>query len=939
MRESNFGILHPSKGNRKVIYCFFDLVYMKTKLSITVLVIGAICILPILGAGEFAGSHPLGPGWSQQTSGTNRNLFGVEFVNETYGIAIGDRGPNPPATVRITSDGGATWNAATAPPSFSLYGLFVYNKTIVWASGSGGGIARSNDGGSTWVNSRNPGNFNENLRDIFFYNETHGWASGGVQQNGFTLILATTDGGATWVPQLQANNQFINAIDFVDEDHGWAVGLAFGGGNPGRIYNTSDGGITWTPINTGNQPAFNDVDFIDRWTGYVVGNGGTFLSTHDGGVTWQATRIVNNIDFNAVHFVSIDQGWAVGNNGNIYVTYDGGVTWTKQTSPSNSNLHDVYFLDAMRGWCAGDNGVILNTTDGGGLPTDKVAPAVKIMEPADGSTVNQTLTISVNATDNVGVTKVAIAIDGVVVSNLTSAPYNLSWDTLTVPDGAHVINATGYDSAGNKGYDQISVIVKNHLPDKTPPIVNITYPAENSKVSGEIIITVDARDDVSVANVSVRIDATPIGFDNTPPYEFPWNTTLISDGVHTINATAVDTSNNTGYDEIFVLVLNTPDNPPTVEFVYPKDGDAVSGTITLEANATDDKGITYVEFFQDGKSIGKSSTPPYQIPWDTTTVKNGSHILNVTAYDTVGQNASAEIVVYVYNVIVPDRTPPQVAITYPSDGASVSGVVTIKAVAVDNVAVSKVDFYIDSSVKGTDTSVPYELTWDTTKETNGKHTIMVTAYDTSSNKASASIKVAVAQGVDAPPRIMFLAPQNGSTVAKSVTVAVDARDDIGIKYVSIIINGTEVANLTSEPFTFLWDTTKVSDGNITLSATVVDTSSQKDTDTIQVIVGNGPSSKKSEEVTSEGVPLWVALVLVFLVVLLILLLLMTYRKKGPEPEEEKPEPLPEKDEKKSGETEKVSEPEKESAPKEKSEEPHSQEGSTEKKEDIIIPGE
>jgi len=49
------------------------------------------------------------------------------------------------------------------------------------------------------------------------------------------------------------------------------------------------------------------------------------------------------------------------------------------------------------------------------------------------------------------------------------------------------------------------------------------------------------------------------------------------------------------------------DNPPTVSISSPADGATVSGTVGIAANASDDNGVTQVEFFADGASIGVDS--------------------------------------------------------------------------------------------------------------------------------------------------------------------------------------------------------------------------------------------------------------------------------------------------------------------------------------------
>src|SRR3990167_6681558 len=85
-----------------------------------------------------------------------------------------------------------------------------------------------------------------------------------------------------------------------------------------------------------------------------------------------------------------------------------------------------------------------------------------------------------------------------------------------------------------------------------------------------------------------------------------------------------------------------------------------------------------------------------------------------------------------------DTTPPSVSITSPTNGATVSGTVTLAANASDNVSVAKVEFYLDGSLKSTDTSSPYSYSWDTTTTINGSHTLSAKAYDALVNVGTSS---------------------------------------------------------------------------------------------------------------------------------------------------------------------------------------------------------
>lgn len=93
------------------------------------------------------------------------------------------------------------------------------------------------------------------------------------------------------------------------------------------------------------------------------------------------------------------------------------------------------------------------------------------------------------------------------------------------------------------------------------------------------------------------------------------------------------------------------DPPPTVSITSPNDGAIVSGTITIEAVASDDAGVTQVEFFIDGSETPLATvyTSPYTCTWDTTAATDSTHTITATATDMTDQTASDSISVTVDN--------------------------------------------------------------------------------------------------------------------------------------------------------------------------------------------------------------------------------------------------------------------------------------------------
>jgi subtilisin family serine protease len=80
-----------------------------------------------------------------------------------------------------------------------------------------------------------------------------------------------------------------------------------------------------------------------------------------------------------------------------------------------------------------------------------------------------------------------------------------------------------------------------------------------------------------------------------------------------------------------------------------------------------------------------------------------------------------------------DTIPPTTAITSPTNGATVSGTTTVSASASDSVGVASVEFYVDGSQLGSDSTSPYQIAWNTTLVGNGNHGLQTKALDAAGN--------------------------------------------------------------------------------------------------------------------------------------------------------------------------------------------------------------
>jgi Bacterial Ig domain len=276
--------------------------------------------------------------------------------------------------------------------------------------------------------------------------------------------------------------------------------------------------------------------------------------------------------------------------------------------------------------------------------TDTTPPTVSMSAPANGATVSATISITANASDNVGVASVQFQLDGANLgSQDTASPYSVSWNTTTSSNGSHTLRAIAKDAAGNSTTSaSVTVTVNNTTTDTTPPTVSMSAPANGATVNGTISVTANASDNVGVASVQFQLDGANLGsLDTASPYSVSWNTTTSSNGSHTLRAIAKDAAgNSTTSAAVTVTVSNsgTDTTPPSVPTGLTA-GAASSSEIDLSWNAsTDNVGVTGYNVFRGGAKIGTSTTSSYA---DAGLTASTSFSYTVSAFDAAG-NTSAQ---------------------------------------------------------------------------------------------------------------------------------------------------------------------------------------------------------------------------------------------------------------------------------------------------------
>ena len=290
--------------------------------------------------------------WTPLGSGIRFNLYGVSFINESVGFAVGNDPDSELGVIQRTFDGGNSWMPLlTASACYSVCAL---PDGTVFTGGVE--IQRSFDLGNTWSVLTNPCYYP--VRKLVFLDHDTGFA---IDYS--CWIFKTTDGGNTWIQTSPGSGSEIRSIFFPDRQEGFAIR------SDGYVYKTTNMGNTWNFCKC-FYSALNDIWFTDVNTGYIVGEEGFYAKTYHGGLTWTEMNSIGYSNFEAICFGDENTGYVVSQGGDmsgmIWKTDDAGLTWQLlQFRLSNTKYYDLYFTDDLHGWIVGLDGKIVNTTDGG----------------------------------------------------------------------------------------------------------------------------------------------------------------------------------------------------------------------------------------------------------------------------------------------------------------------------------------------------------------------------------------------------------------------------------------------------------------------------------------------------------------------------------------------------------------------------------------------
>jgi glutaredoxin-related protein len=389
-----------------------------------------------------------------------------------------------------------------------------------------------------------------------------------------------------------------------------------------------------------------------------------------------------------------------------------------------------------------------------------------------------------------------LSIDGVDVYRAAQAPYQYSLDTDLLTNGVHLITLELVDLNGKRCAWDASFTVSN-----PPPAVTIE--ADAGAFHGSVQIAATIVGGSSPVRAWAEVDEAYLTTLSAQG-RFTIDTRQLSDGAHRLNVTAEDAYGRRGQAEIAIVVANSG---PTVSILTPMAQSEIAADAAVTLQITSHWPTAPVQIWLDGKLLGVMSSEPWTLPLDAASISNGVHRLNVTATDAHGGQGQAEVTFTVAH------TGPVVSILTPTAEGEIITNSTVTLQITSQWPTAKVQAWVDGDLLGTISAEPWAFPLDISTLTEGTHQLKVSATDSHGEVGNATISFASRRVL---PQLELGKPSGGSG---SVEVSLNA--NVPLSYVVYYLDGVELANGSSAPFTCTIDTGAYADGLHVLNATAV----------------------------------------------------------------------------------------------------------------------
>ncbi len=373
--------------------------------------------------------------------------------------------------------------------------------------------------------------------------------------------------------------------------------------------------------------------------------------------------------------------------------------------------------------------------------------------------------------------------------NFVQAEGTLNWQKtfdLKGKSGKWHISAVSKDNMEN--YSQIEAVNIDIDPKSDIPTLTVINPQPYARVPGDLFIVGTAFDDDGVDRVEMYIKNSESDefrkVEGRDFWNYSLNTSEMQDGLHNLRFKVYDINGKVSRfkgkfgaeSEDLVVPFILDRKVPVVSVTSLKSGQIVSGNIVLEGSASDFNGIKSVQYSTDNRQTynnmkikfknNEKSEVDFSAKFNSNIMVDGVQTIWVKALDNAGSEGFFPITLTI------DHKLPELEITYPKDGDTVSGVFKSFVFARDNVDVTKVVVELkgaDEKLVEIKTTVGFPF-WkfdiDTRKVKSGNYNLVASAYDIAGNISTKSIKLTIDQIKDKP--VLTLESFNNNDIFSNV---------------------------------------------------------------------------------------------------------------------------------------------------------------------------
>lgn len=347
-------------------------------------------------------------------------------------------------------------------------------------------------------------------------------------------------------------------------------------------------------------------------------------------------------------------------------------------------------------------------------------------------------------------------------------------------------------------------------PDSDYPVSNITNPAANMRVPGNLNIVGTCVDDDGVEGVWLVLDGgDPVKAQGKEFWSYYLDTNNLEEGPHTIEVWGVDINGLSSKEKPKkkgFVTWNLDRRQPVIEVTNYAPGSLVSGKITLKGTVYDGNGIkSLYSSLDNGKTFEevklgtdkKTGKITFEFPVDTKKADDGTAVCWFKAIDKMGSTGMYSFLYFI------DNTKPDVKIVSPAADEVCNGKFGIAGFAKDKVGLQKLSWSFGGE-SGDFELIPGNPYWYKevdTRNINAKSVdFFITAVDTAGNVVQVKRTILLNQEADKPVVNIEYPDQDGTITgyAGSLYLRGIASDDDGVVAVTYSLDGGLPVNINTE---------------------------------------------------------------------------------------------------------------------------------------------